>query len=488
MLKKWLLAAGVIALTVACQDAPPTGVSLTPSPTAAAVATDPALAGALAAASPTDQLQVIVTYDEAATTQDAFANSVLGVGASVLGFENLPMVAALATPAQIQSIQSLAGVDGVYFNKSLGYLLAESIPAIHADAVHVAGITGKGVGVAILDSGVDGLYNQDLVYPTHTVANVKYLANVKDIYTDPGSINKGLRKGASIFVENLPNTETSMGHGTHVAGIVAATGASSGGKYTGVAPGANIVGIGTGDGPVILWVLAGFDYTIKHRRQYNIQVVNNSWGTDGPYDPKDPINRATKKVHDAGVSVVFAAGNSGPGQNTLNPYSVAPWVIGVAAGCKINVVDPTHSADHCIDGNGRGVIADFSSRGVPGDPLLHPDITAPGVHVVSTRASTGTIINALDANHDARICNINLANQAYYTCASGTSMASPHVAGVVALLAQVAGGSISPDRALAVLRATAQPLTGFAEYEAGAGYLNALAAVNCVKSGYTCLK
>jgi serine protease AprX len=477
-----------VTLTVACQDAPPTGVRLTPDRTSSAVATDPALASALTTASSTDQLQVIVTYDESATTQDAFANSVLGVGAGVIGFENLPMVAALATPAQIQSIQSLAGADGVYLNRTLQYLLAESIPAIHADAVHIAGITGKGVGVAILDSGVDGLYNQDLVYPTKTVANVKYIANLKDLYTDPGSINKALKKGATIFIENVANSESSMGHGTHVAGITAGTGASSGGKYTGVAPGAKVVGIATGEGPVIFWVLAGFDYVIHHRRAYNIQVVNNSWGTDGAYDPRDPINRATKKVHDAGVTVVFAAGNSGPGENTLNPYSVAPWVIGVAAGCKINVVDPTHSGDHCIDGNGRGVIADFSSRGVPGDPLLHPDITAPGVHVVSTRASTGTIINALDANHDARICNISLESQLYYTCASGTSMASPHVAGVVALLAQAAGGSISPDRALAVLRASAQPLPGFAEYEAGAGYLNALAAVNCVKNRYSCLK
>ena len=488
MSKRWFLATGALALTVACQDNPPTGVKLDSRDIASAVATDPALAGALTAASPTDQLQVIVTYNEATTTADALANSVLGVGAGVIGFENLPMVAALATPAQIQSIQSLAGVDGVYLNKPLRYLLAESIPAIHADAVHVAGITGKGVGVAILDSGIDGLYNQDLAYPTHTVANVKYVANLTDLYTKPGSIDKSLKKGASIFVENLPNTESSMGHGTHVAGIAAGTGASSGGKYTGVAPGSNVVGISTGDGPFIFWALAGFDYVLSHRGQYNIQVVNNSWGTDGAYDPHDPINRATKKVHDAGVTVVFAAGNSGPGENTLNPYSVAPWVISVAAGCKINVVDPTNSASHCVDGNGRGVIADFSSRGIPGDPLYHPDITAPGVHLASARASTGTIINALDANHDARICNISVLNEPYYTCASGTSMASPHVTGVVALLAEAAGGSISPDKALRVLQASAQPLAGFGEYEAGAGYLNALAAVNCVKNNYSCLK
>src|SRR5256885_11916368 len=133
--------------------------------------------------------------------------------------------------------------------------------------------------------------------------------------------------------------------------------------------------------------------------------------------------------------VVFAAGNDGPGQNTLNPYSVAPWVISVAAGCKIGVVDPTNSESHCMLDDGSNplvptnneprahVLADFSSRGIPGDPLYHPDITAPGVHIVSTRASTGTVLNADDANHDARICNISLSNLPFYTCASGTSMA-----------------------------------------------------------------
>src|SRR5205807_2900743 len=104
---------------------------------------------------------------------------------------------------------------------------------------------------------------------------------------------------------------------------------SSGGYYTGVAPGAKLVGIGTGDILFIFWALAGFDYILDHQQAYNIKVVNNSWGTSGPFDPKDPINKATKKVHDKGITVVFAAGNDGPDQNTLNPYSVAPWVIGV---------------------------------------------------------------------------------------------------------------------------------------------------------------
>src|SRR6266487_5097158 len=139
----------------------------------------------------------------------------------------------------------------------------------------------------------------------------------------------------SIYVENLANSETSVGHGTHVSGIAGGDGVMSNGLYTGVAPGANLIGIGTGDVLFIFWALAGFDYILDHHQQYNIKVVNNSWGTSGAFDPKDPINEATKKVSGRGITVVFAAGNDGPGQNTLNPYSVAPWVIGVAAGFSV---------------------------------------------------------------------------------------------------------------------------------------------------------
>jgi serine protease AprX len=280
-----------------------------------------------------------------------------------------------------------------------------------------------------------------------------------------------------------------------VAGIAAGLGTASNGYYTGVAPGAKLIGIGTGDVLFIFWPLAGFDYILDHQNQYNIQVVNNSWGTSGPFDPEDPINKATKKVHDAGITVVFAAGNCGtgdptgvqcptPDQSQLNPYSVAPWVIGVAAGCKLFIPsDPTNSTDHCQDVTGQNrapVLADFSSRGLPGSSLYHPTITAPGVHIVSTRASTGTVLNGDDSNHDVRICSINV-NLPYYTCASGTSMASPHIAGVVALLEQASGGTLTPDRAKNALIKTATPLTGYAQFEVGAGFVNALAAVQCVQ-------
>jgi len=201
----------------------------------------------------------------------------------------------------------------------------------------------------------------------------------------------------------------------------------------------------------------------------------------------DPINVASKAAHDAGITEVFAAGNSGPDQNTLNQYSVAPWVIGVAAGCKLVTPDPTNSASQCGDPTGQGrspVLASFSSRGMPGDPLYHPTVTAPGVRIVSTRASTGTVLNALDAPDDVGptgTCAIVTGNVPNYTCASGTSMATPHVVGVVALTQEAAGGTLTPDQVRDAIIASARPLAGFSLWEVGAGYLDALGAVNAVQ-------
>ena len=426
----------------------------------------------------------IVNFDETRTTRDAVTRGILNTGAGVVQYNNFSMVAALATPVQLLTISTLPGLQGVYANKQLDYyMLHESVPSIRADAVHVAGITGRGIGIAILDSGIDGLYNPDVAYPTNTVANVKVLFNLNDLFTFGKDAPEPIRQGATLFVENLPNSETSVGHGTHVAGIAAGRGTASNGYYTGVAPGASLIGIGTGDVLFIFFALAGFDYILDHQQQYNIKVVNNSWGTTGPFDPNDPINEATKTVASRGITVVFAAGNEGPDQNTLNPYSVAPWVISVAAGCKLGA-DPTNSAQvFCQDAAGREpVLADFSSRGIPGDPLYHPDITAPGTLIVSTRASTGFTLNVLDAPDDLATCKATIDNLAFYTCASGTSMATPHVAGVVALMQEAAGGTLTPDQIREVLTSTARPLAGYGEWEVGAGYMDAFAAVMAVKN------
>jgi serine protease AprX len=479
-MKRWLRAAAAACALVACeQNSPVTGPDRQ-LPSAGVTGTDAAI--------------YIVNFDETQTTEAAVTSAILDAGAGVVQFNNFSMVAALATPAQLLTISALPGLEGIYANTQLQYyLLHESVPSIRADAVHVAGITGRGIGVAILDSGIDGLYNPDVAYPQYTIANVKVLYNQNDLFTFGKDAPKPIRKGATIVTPNIPNSETSVGHGTHVAGIVGGRGTAANGHYTGVAPGANLIGIGTGDILFIFFALAGFDYILDNQQRYNIKVVNNSWGTTGAFDPKDPINEATKKLSNRGITVVFAAGNEGPGPNTLNPYSVAPWVISVAATCKIGVADPTNSEDHCMLDDGSNpleptdneprdhVLADFSSRGVAGDPLYHPDISAPGVHIVSTRASTGTVLNALDLNHDARICNISLLNQAFYTCASGTSMAAPHIAGVVALMQEAAGGKLTPNQVLNALTATARPLPGYAPWEVGAGYVDAFAAVMKVK-------
>jgi len=496
-MRRWLPVAALVCAAAACDN--PREVAAPTRPTYSTQQSslfDPALSAALATAGPTTSLEVIVNYDETATTRDAVTGALLDLGAGVVQFRNFDLLAAVATPAQVNGMAAVPGVQGIYLNRPLTYyghagsglwLLHESVPTIRADAVQASGITGKGMGIAILDSGIDGLYNPDLHYPDHTIQNIKVIFNLSDVVTFKGPTPKPLKQGADLFVENLPNSETSVGHGTHVAGITAALGTASSGYYKGVAPGANLIGIGTGDILFIFWALAGFDYILDHQQVYNIKVVNNSWGTSGAFDPKDPINKASKKVHDKGVTVVFAAGNDGPDQNTLNPYSVAPWVIGVAAGCKLVSPDPTNSAIHCADQTGQNRpawLADFSSRGVPGDALYHPDITAPGVHVVSDRASTGTVLNALDANHDFDLtstCAISTVNEAYYTCASGTSMATPHVVGVVALMKEAAGGRLSPDQVAAAIVNTARPLPGFATWEVGAGYLDALAAVSAVK-------
>jgi serine protease AprX len=479
-MNRWLTAAAASLALVACDQTRPVAGPDSSTPTASVTGSDAAI--------------YIVNFDETRTTVDAVTTGVLNSGAGVVQFNNFSMVAALATPVQLVAISALPGLEGIYANKQLEYyMLHESVPAIRADAVHVTGITGKGIGVAILDSGIDGLYNPDVAYPQYTIANVKVLFNQNDLFTFGKDAPKPIRKGATLVTPNIPNSETSVGHGTHVAGIVGGRGTASTGYYTGVAPGANLIGIGTGDILFIFFALAGFDYILDHQQQYNIKVVNNSWGTTGAFDPKDPVNEATKKLSNRGITVVFAAGNEGPGQNTLNPYSVAPWVIGVAATCKIGVADPTNSEDHCMLDDGSNpleptdneprahVLADFSSRGIPGDPLYHPDISAPGVHIVSTRASTGTVLNALDLNHDARICNISVLNQAFYTCASGTSMASPHIAGVVALMQEAAGGRLNPSQVLNALTSTARPLAGYAPWEVGAGFVDAFAAVMKVK-------
>lgn len=386
-----------------------------------------------------ENLGVILTFEDRATTeaQTPVVKDLVGEG-NVTEFDQLPMLALSGTAAQISDLANVDGLLSVYPNKELELLLSESRKTIGADRVEdELGFTGDGVGVAVIDSGIDGT-KKDVAFPSRTVQNVKF-AGVP---------------GMGAPAEGLPNSDTSSGHGTHVASTIAGDGSLSGGKYTGVAPEADLIGLGTGDALFIFYALEGFDYALENQEKYDIRVISNSYGTEGEYDAKDPINVASKQAHDAGMTVVFAGGNSGPENETMNPYALPEWVIGVAAGNK--------------DGKR---LADFSSRGVPGSKFNAPDVTAPGVDVVAVRSSTCTVCLSPDQDAEAG------ADAANYATLSGTSMATPHVSGVVALMEE-ANGKLTPDQIKAIIEDTASPMLAKYKYhQIGAGYLDAFEAV-----------
>jgi serine protease AprX len=264
------------------------------------------------------------------------------------------------------------------------------------------------------------------------------------------------------IVEGLPNTDLVMGHGTFVAGVIAGTGAASGSHYGGVAPGARLLGVSCGD-VSLFYVLSGIDYILSQRVAQNIRVVNCSFGISGVFDANDPVNIATRIMHDAGISVVFSAGNRGDQPNSLNPYSVAPWVIGVGATTK------------------RGSLSSFSSRGAAGHGIFHPTLVAPGEAIVSARAFGVNVVGTaglagIDPSGQNDLQSIPSPYLPRYTLSSGTSFAAPHVAATIAMMLQVNPG-LTPDQIKNILQETATPMLGYTRYEVGAGQLNTHAAV-----------
>ncbi|WP_169332855.1 S8 family serine peptidase [Effusibacillus pohliae] len=414
-----------------------------------AVAIDPSLLSKLDSMGDADTLKVILTYSQQPTQDDLNTLKALGIPAGTVLHE-LPMVIATLTKLQIQKLvqSSIANLQSVYADKQLHYFLDKSVAQIGAAKNRTTpsmGYSGKGVGVAVVDSGIDGTH-PDLKFGSRVIQNVKVVGNetVSDFV-------------APSYLEGVPDTDNAGGHGTHVAGIIGGDGTASGGRYEGVAPAANLIGVSAGATLLITAAVEGLDYVLTHQYQYNIKVVSNSWGTTGSFDPNDPINQATKILHDRGITVVFAMGNEGPSANTQNPYAVAPWVIGVAAGTK-----------------DTGLLADFSSRGIRDDALYHPTITAPGVDIISARAKQ-SVLTPLSASKDAAM--IQTAYQPYYTTMSGTSMATPHISGVVALLTE-ANPALTPDQVKQILMDTATRMPGYQAFEVGSGFVNAYAAID----------
>ena len=436
-----------VAVLVLALLAAPLASGITRPASASPAPLDAVLSATLAAASPTELIEAAVVFD--AMPSALQLSLVRGTGVSVVPLRTLPMATVRGTRAQLQALALLSPVASLWGNHDLELVLHESTQLIQANDVWAPplGYTGAGVGVAVLDSGIDATH-PDLRRPAKTIQNVKIL---------------GYQKYAAqtLTVENLDNTDTTTGHGTHVAGIVAGDGTASAGYYRGVAPGASLVGVGSADGTDMLTALAGYDWILANHEQYGIKVINNSWA-DGKiaYDPNDPLNRASKAAAEAGITVVFAAGNDGQASgNVFNRYAWPTWVVSVGGGTKL------------------GTLGDYSSAG---DDVHHPDLIAPGSFIASTRALTGAVTHAnsspLDLTDPMNPRIIAPEHTLHYTAAIGTSMSAPHVAGVAALMLE-ANPALTPAQVRSLLVSSATPMPTCQVAHCGAGYVNALAAV-----------
>jgi len=429
---------------------------------------DTQLLSRMGKAAATDELQVVISYEQSGpvTAGQLAALKTLGITKGIT-MRSLPIAGALATPAEIRALAKRSDVASIYWNAPLHYMDAEANglssvtrmfqhPADYGQAIP---FSGAGVTVEINDSGIDATHD-DLKFKEHVVQNTTGLTNLA-AYDTMLPIT---------YTEGLPNTDISSGHGTHCAGIVGGNGAKSNGLYRGVAPGAQLVGYGSGAVISILDAVGGLDYAATKQFSYGapIRVVSNSWGSSGTFDPTDPVSISTYELYKRGIVTVFAAGNDGPGEDTHNPYAQAPWVISVGASEK------------------DAVLTSFSSRGKRGESgtftmpdgktwtyFNEPTIVAAGVDIVSTRTFTGAL-PPLEAENDA--ATIDPAYLPFYTHMSGTSMATPHVAGIVALMLE-ANPKLTPAQVKDIIERTATNMTGRTYWEAGAGHINAYEAV-----------
>jgi len=320
---------------------------------------------------------------------------------------------------------------------------------VNADQLWSQGTTGRGVTVAVLDSGVAA--DPDLVTPASRILASVNFADQRSV-ADPG------------------------GHGTHVAGIIAGNGTRSAGEFVGIAPEANIVDVrvlsSTGSGRISS-VVRGIEWVLAHRVAYNIRVINLSFGAPTPTSYRtDPMSAAVEIAWRRGLVVVAAAGNSGPGRDTVASPGIDPYVITVGAADDHGTVTPRDDT-----------LAPFSSWGTA-DSNAKPDLLAPGRRIISIRVP-GSALDSLFPDHV-----VVAHNGSTYLRLSGTSMATPVVAGAVALLLQ-AQPSLSPDQVKAIVVGTTQPFgqdSGVALPDpaaGGTGLLNALAAVQAQASGGT---
>jgi serine protease AprX len=359
------------------------------------------------------------------------------VPASVVGeLARLPGVRAV-TPDSRVSVQGAA---------SSGTIRSVYPKVVKADAAWQRGITGRGVTVAVVDTGV--------------------ATNLPDLSGRLVPVTNDLN-GQTTLCKNLSgelDCNDRYGHGTFIAGLIAGNGTSSGGTWKGVAPEASILSVKTAgaDGSAdVSNILAAIQWVVSFKTRYNIRVLNLSLGTDSTQSWwTDPFNYAVERAWAAGITVVVAASNKGPNPGSITKPADDPWVITVGA-----------TDDRGTTGLGDDRLPDFSGRGPTAHGVAKPDVAAPGAHVVSLRAPGSTIDTRYPWYVDGS-----------YRQASGTSMASGVVSGAVALMLQANPG-FTPDRAKHALKATTSDAASDDPMAVGTGVVDANAAAFSAPAG-----
>ena len=299
-----------------------------------------------------------------------------------------------------------------------------------ASALQASGDTGQGVGVAVLDTGIQNLPD----FAGH------------------------LSPGVDFTTDNNPYQDD-YGHGTFVAGLIAGNGASSGGQYEGAAPGANLISVkvATGSGQTDLkTVLKGINWVINHRTNFNIKVLNLSLGTQPTSSTvTNPLDQAVEAAWNAGIAVVISAGNAGPFNGTILSPGDDPLAITV--GALDDMAGTTVANDE---------MNDFSSAGPTNpDGWVKPDLVTSGRSVVSVTTPNSTI---WAQNPSARIGTNNFVG-------SGTSFSAAITSGAAALVIADNPG-LTPNQVKARLLATTNPGPIGNPFVGGHGILNAQAA------------
>jgi serine protease AprX len=313
------------------------------------------------------------------------------------------------------------------------------------------GYDGSGVGVAVIDSGITS-WHDDLMGSGIGGQKVVKFVDFVNHHTAPYDDN---------------------GHGTHVAGIIAGSGYDTFGTRAGIAPGAHLVSLkvlGQNGGGYISDVIAALDWVYDNHTAYNVRVVNLSVAAAVTESyTTDPLTLATRRVVEAGVVVVAAAGNFGKNAYGYTQYGGitapgnAPWVLTVGASSHMGTATRTDDT-----------IADFSSRGPTARDLLSkPDIVAPGVGTVSLSAPSSLFYSA---KSPYLLWGYRWTTFKPYMSLSGTSMAAPVVAGSVALMLQ-ANPALTPNAVKAILEYTAEWYPQYNVLTQGAGFLNTRGAV-----------